>query len=213
MLFRVIFNIQKYYMKIIRKECMVEEMMLIFRIGGFSPFYCFDSDCKDIVVNTCPSRIRSTSVYILPDVTLLSLFPSSFFAYDSSLDIVLLSPSIQIPVIKALFPFSSNIHSVRCINGPIIEIEDKRIVIARRNQDVVLDLDNSYFRPINVQIGKANQSIAEKMSSKRINDIPINGFKKIACTSKSVLFTGTKIKKDNNWISRLKQVLEQVWDK
>ena len=180
------------------------------RIAGFAPFYTFDHDCKDITVNICPTRIRSSSVYILPDSTLLSLFPWSFFTYDNTLDILVLSSSIQIQAIKALFPFSTNVHCVHCVNGLFIDKEDQRIVSTQRNQEIILDVMNAFFCPINIQIGKASQSITEKLSSKRKFEIPNSGFKRIAYTSDVVQFVGTKLKKDKDWILQLKEALEQV---
>ena len=180
------------------------------RIGGFAPFYTFDHDCKDITVNICPTRVRSSSVYILPDSTLLSLFPSSFFTYDNSLDILVFSSSIQIPAIKALFPFSTNVHCFHCFNGFFVDKEDQRIVSTQRNQEMKLDVKNAFFCPISIQIGKVSQSITERLSSKRIYEIPSSGFKRIACTSDVVQFVVTKLKKDKDWIMQLKEAFEQV---
>ena len=93
------------------------------RIGGISPFLCFDPNCKDFVFSPFPGRIRNNPFVILPDPLMRIFFPASFFSQSDRYQIVALSSCANCSVLKALLPNADLLHQVHLPSNALSVIE------------------------------------------------------------------------------------------
>lgn len=199
-------NILNVLMKIIEKECRSLMNLLMCSIGGFSPFFCIDPDCKDFSIISQTNHIRNNGIYVFPDVSFSSFYPLYFFNSEIASDVVILTDCGSSLLIQALLPDSSSIHWVECYEGASIADNDDSV------EATVFTIPNAnpYYWSMPLKLVSHSESISDRMGIKRFLDVSYQGVKRIHCTVDSTSLKGTVIRKTDDWLSKIKEALENV---
>lgn len=205
-LFLFMQSILSALMKIIGKRCRSLIHILMGSIGGFSPFFCIDPDCKDFSIITQKNRIRNNGVYVFPDLSFASFYPLSFFNSEIAFDVVILTDCGSSLSIQALIPDSSSIHWVQCYEETAIADNTDSLVIT----EFTIPNTNLYYRSIPLKLVSHSESISDKMGMKRFLGLNYQGLKRIKCTVDSTSIKGTVIRKTDDWLSKMKEAFDKV---